>query len=253
LAQPDLTDWSIERLRASHPVAADAEIRVVNAWGEVRLRGGEGNEAVVSSFAQRHREDPRVPDVHIEETPTGLAIEVRFSDLREIAERPEWEKRRLDLGLFVPAGVTVSIRTEDDLIEVQDLAGRAELATDGGAIRFRGSGGLAARSESGSVFAQFRRSGWPLPAEIETRTGSIRAEFLEGAAATVEIETRGWITSDYSVAIERAAGSRAKRGVATVGAGGQTLRLVSYSGAVTLLAVIVPEGASEAPDRAARR
>jgi hypothetical protein len=247
-AQPDLTDWRIEKHTESHSVVANAEIRVVNPWGDVRLRTGEGEEVVVSALAQRHRADPRAPDIHVEETPGGLSIEVRFPDSLEVAETPEWERHRVDLGLFVPAGATVSIRTEDGEIEVEGLEGRADLATRGGAISFRGGGGLAAHSESGSIFAQFRLSGWPFPAEVETRTGDIRAEFLEGAAATVEIETRGWITSDYSTLIERAVGSRAKRGVATVGAGGQTLRLSSYSGGIKLLAVIVPEGASEPRD-----
>ena len=143
--------------------------------------------------------------------------------------------------MLVPATLAVSIRTGDADIEVRDLEARADLETKAGNIEFRGLGGLSARAESGSIFAQFHRSDWPRPATIETRTGDIRAELLEGAAAKVEIETRGPITSDYSTTIDRTAGSRFKRGVATVGAGGQTLRLRSYSGAVRLLAVIVPE------------
>ncbi len=238
-AQPDLSDWKIERTRTSKAAAVAALVRISNPWGNVTLRAGDGDQIVVSTVSQRHREDPRTPQVDIEQIASGFSVEVRFNPVE--VEDAAWQARRIDLGVFVPATISVSIRTADSDIKVRDLQAPADLETTAGNIEFRGGGGLRARADSGSIYAQFRGSDWPRPVTLETRTGDIRAELLEGASATAEIETRGPITSDYSITIDRAAGSRLKRGVAKVGAGGQTLRLVSYSGAVRLLAVIVPE------------
>jgi hypothetical protein len=242
-AQPDISDWQFDREKVSHEVEATGQVRVVNPWGSVTVHAGEGERVDVSIVGQRHREDPRATEVTIEETPTGLAVEPRFADNLEVAELLEWQARRIDIGVFVPRGVTVSVTTTDGAIEVEDLEGPATLESAAGDITYRGFGSLRAKSDTGQVFAQLRRSDWEEPCDIETRTGDIRAELLEGAAARVEVETRGWITTDYSLAIERRPGQRLKRGTATVGAGGQLLRLTSYSGGVKLLAVIVPESA----------
>ena len=245
LAESDLSDWRIEQDRSSYPVGADGEVRIVNLRGGVNLRAGDGDQVVISTVSQRHLDDPREPGVHFEDLPNGVSVEVRFDDGANIDEKTEWRNRRIDIGVSVPEGVAVSIRTRDGDIEVQDLAGRADLETTIGDITFKCSGGLQARSDSGSVFAQFRRSDWSEPVSIKTSTGEIRAELLEGAKATATIETRGSITTDFTVAINRNPGSRLKRGVATIGAGGQELHLTSYNGQIRLLAVIVPEEKSE--------
>ena len=239
--QPDLSEWRIEHEQSSHPIGATVELRIVNVWGEVNLRAGEGDQVLVSTASQRHLDDPRAPEVHVEELPDLLTIEVRFDDRLEVLEKTEWGQRRIDIGVSVPKGLNISIRTRKGDIEVRDLVGRADLETASGSITFKGPGGLQVRSDTGSILAQFRRSDWSKPVLIETSTGDIRAELLEGASATAEIKTRGSITTDFSIAIERLPGSNLKRGVATIGAGGQTMQLTSHSGAIRLEAVIVPE------------
>jgi len=241
----DLSNWSIEQERTEHEIEASDEVQIVNPWGAVNLRAGDGEKVVVSTVNQRHREDPRESNVYVQEIPSGLIIRIGFDDPPGVEERSEWQARRVDVGVFVPEGLAVSIRTTDNEIEVRNLVGRADLESTTGDITFRGGGGLRARSDSGSIFAQFHRSDWPLPVEIETRSGDIRAELLEGAAATAHVETRGRITTDFSIAIDRAAGSRLKNARATIGAGGQTLRLASHSGAVRLLTLIVPEESAD--------
>ncbi len=241
VAQSGLVEWRIENDQSSHPVGAAGEVRIVNLRGGVNLRAGDGDQVVISTVSQRHLDDPRAPEVYVEELPRGVGVEVRFDDSADIEENAEWRNRRIDIGVSVPEGAALSIRTRDGDIEVQDLVGRADLETMSGEITFKGPGGLQARSDSGSVFAQFRRSDWSAPVTIETSSGVIRAEFLEGATATAKIETRGSITTDFTVAIERSPGSRFKRGVATIGAGGQGLQLTSSSGSIQLLAIIVPE------------
>lgn len=242
----DPAAWRTEQSRSAWPVEPATKLRIVNLLGNVVLRVSEGSEVVVSSVAQSHQEDPSTPEVKTSKGPDGLTLEVGFSPPPGGGEpRPEWSRRRVDLGVVVPKALAVSIRTGEGTIEVKGLAGTADLETVTGEINYRGTGGLQARSASGEIFAQLRASGWPDPVEITTANGDIRAQLLEGAAAKVEIETRGPITTDYSIAIERQAGQRLKTGRATVGPGGQAVRLKSHSGAVRLDAVIVAEEAAK--------
>jgi hypothetical protein len=240
--QPDLSQWRIEHGRKTVEVGASTIVRIVNLWGGVNLRAGDGNEIVITTAGQRHKDDPREPEIRVGTTPSGVAIELGFNDEHDVEERLDWRDRRIDVGVAVPDALEVAIRVDDDDIEVRDLAGFADLESTSGDISFKGPAGLRARSGSGSVFAQFRRSDWSRPAEVTTRTGAIRVEFLEGASVNAVVETRGPITTDFTVEIERERGSRLKRGTAVIGDGGQTVRLTSDSGAVRLVAVIVPEG-----------
>ncbi|MCZ6507497.1 MAG: hypothetical protein O7A04_05545, partial [Acidobacteria bacterium] len=170
-----------------------------------------------------------------------LRVEMRFDDRLEAAVDPSWPPRRIDLGIYVPESLASSIRTADGSIELEGLMANAELETVAGDIDFEGRGGLVALSQSGNVRAQFRRSGWAQPVSIESRTGNIRVELLEGAKASLTFETRAAITTDFSVEIERARGSVLKRGRAEIGGGGQSMSLVTNRGAIRLIAVIVPE------------
>jgi hypothetical protein len=240
-AQVDLDDWRLEPEEWTHAVDGRTSLIVVNSWGDVRLRVGEGDRIKVSAMTQRHRDDPRELEVYIEEIPSGLRFETRFGDPLESSEQPEWSRRRVDLGVSIPDGISATIRTSGGDIEVLDSRVAANLEAETGDITFRGRGDLVAKSRSGAVWAQFLRADWRAPVEIETVTGAIRVELLEGASARAQVETRGPITTDYSMTIERETGGLLKRGEARIGRDGEPLRLESHSGSIRLVAVIVPE------------
>ena len=87
-----------------------------------------------------------------------------------------------------------------------------------------------------------RRTGYGGSAALSTLTGDIWCILLEGAGADVTLETRGPVTTDYSVEIDRQPGSPLKRGRIRVGDGGSAISLKSHSGGVRLQGLIVPEG-----------
>ena len=70
---------------------------------------------------------------------------------------------------------------------------------------------------------------------ISTLTGSVLLQVLPRTDAEVRLETRGEISTDYSIEIERAPGEEAKKARAVLGAGGQVILVSSESGAVRLL------------------
>jgi hypothetical protein len=243
VAKPAPEDWLIEEREFSRAVPSTTSLTLENLWGDVRLRAGEGDRIVVTAIVQKHREDPRGVDFGISEGADGtLRLTVDFAAEPDgVKIRPEWSPRRVDLGIFVPAKLSVSIHGDDDLVELWGLEGAAIVETKGGEVKFRGQGELRATTDSGAILAQFRDTNWDHPSRLTTSTGSVRAELLEGAAVDVTIETRGPITSDFSTSIQRQAGHNLKSGLVKIGSGGPDLEIKSFNGSVRLQAVIVPE------------
>lgn len=235
------SDWQLERKELSYPAGELHSLRLVNDFGDIRLRAGEGPDILISALVQRHADDPRDLNPKIANSNGTLSVEVRFDDSLEAPIDPSWPSRRIDVGVFVPATVAATLTTGSGLIELRDLVATAELETASGAIDVETLGGLTARTQSGNIRAQLQRSNWPQPASLESATGNLRVELLRGAKASVVLETRGAITTDYSLVIERAEDSLFKRGQSEIGGGGQHLSLVSNRGAIRLMAVIVPE------------
>lgn len=234
-------DWRLERKELAFDAAHLREFRLVNTHGDVRVRSGEGGQVLISAVVQHHADDPRAFDPVVVRRDGALSVEIRFDDNAKAALDPSWPPRRVDLGIYVPENLASSIRTGNGLIELEGLTADAELETVAGDIDFEGRGGLVARSQSGNVRAQFRRTGWAKPVSIASRTGNIRVELLEGARVSLTLETRAAISTDFSIEIERAHGSVFKRGRAEIGGGGQSMSLVTNRGGIRLIAVIVPE------------
>lgn len=234
LAAPPLEEWRIERREWTRDSSGVAAVEVINPWGDVRVRGGKPGEIYLLTVAQRHEQDPRELELLFRETPAGLAIETRFPAEAPAGATADWELRRVDLTVYLPKELPATIRTTRGLAEVKGLESELEVETGRGDVALRAAGRVRARSEHGSIQVQFSDAAWPAPSELDTVTGAISVELPDGAAARVELETRGDITTDFSLNIERAAGSQLKRGTALIGAGGQTLRLRSYSGALAI-------------------
>ena len=238
-AQP--ADWQLERREFSYRASEIGALHLVNNFGDIRLRAGEGSAILISALVQHHADDARQLEVSANTIGGVLSVELRFDDSLEAPVDRSWPPRRIDLGIFVPATVAATLTTGSGLIELRDLVATAKLETASGAIDVETLGGLTARTESGNIRAQLQRSNWPELVSLESVTGNLRVELLRGAKASVVLETRGAITTDYSLQIERAADSLFKRGQSEIGGGGQRLSLISNRGAIRLMAVIVPE------------
>lgn len=239
-AEIESSDWLLNSLSESFEVAEGVTLRVEHPWGDVRVEAGTSDRLHVTALAQYHRDDPRAPSIRLSEGDSGPELVVEFA-FGEIAEDPAWPKRRIDLGLLVPPGVAIDVRTDRGLIEVKKIEARSRLVSDRGDIVYDGTGSIDARSERGAVRALLRRTGGGRSAEISTLTGDIRCILLEGATADVTLETRGPVTTDYSLEIDRERGSPLKKGRIRLGEGGTPITLTSHSGGVRLQSLIAPE------------
>ncbi len=245
-AEPSLEDWNVSRQEWTHEISEGSDVAIVNLHGDLRVRDGARGEVYVLANIQHHNDDPRRARVATANREGEFHLEVLWSPTTDTdpapADVPEaWNRRRVDLTIFVPPNAGVKARTDDGLVELRGLTGEIEAASVRGDVRVRAAGALQAYTRHGEVLAQFRRTDWSTASEIETLTGEIRVELPRGGRAGVRLETRGEITTDYSIEIHRQDGSLLKRGSARIGKGGGQLTLRSNRGAIRLIESTVPE------------
>lgn len=241
---PAAEDWLIEHGRVLYDLEGVERLEVIQRFGDVRIKGIDGDQIVVTFAVQRHREDPRGPAFQtvVEE---GTRRLVPGFELLEIEDHPDWQRRRIDIGIDLPRQVALSVTTDDGLIDVAELEAGAQLTSSSGEIRFEGAGALEARSEHGRVRALVRSTATTAAFSVSSLTGNITAWLLKGADAELHIETHGTIATDYSIDIEREPGRRHKRARAITGRGHRRLTLASHEGDISILALGADESATK--------
>jgi len=243
---PQPEEWLIERFEQSWQIDEGAAISISNPWGDLAVRTHQASEVYLLGHLQRHRDDPRPLDLQVEEiaaspgSPATLALTVELAGSTTEPPPADWAKRRIDVTVFVPRAANLRFETGDGQLEVRGTAGHVQATTRSGTIKLRVGGSVDVHSQHGRVLAQFTRTDWRQPIEIETKTSEIRVEMPAGGRATVAIETRGEITSDFSTTIEHHRGSLLKTARLTVGNGGVAVRLSSQQGPIKILGSLVP-------------
>lgn len=244
-------EWLLHALEEAAVIAEGDVLSFAHLRGDVRIEATNTTRLHVKALAQYRADDPRVPAIRLvtekaataSPEPTHHRLSVDFAVL-EVAENEAWAKRRIDVALLVPVGLELRIETGDGLIEVEKVAARANLISEHGEIAYDGTGDLVAHSERGSLRALLRQTGDAHTVTLSTLTGDIRCTLLEGANARVALTTRGPITTDYSLDIDREAGSPLKKARALIGKGGSSIKLESHSGGLSLRGLIAPEQAA---------
>ena len=239
------SEWLLVTLKDSLAIAEGDVLRFRHTLGNVQVKTGDTDRVQVTALAQHHADDPRKPEIQFVPKAAGAAqdLRVEFAHL-EVEEQEAWAKRRIDIGLLLPQGTAFEIETTDGSIETKGVTAPATLTTKSGEILCKKSGGnLTARSERGEIRVILQRTGPGHAVQLSSLTGEIWATLLEGARAEIGLETRGPITTDYSIEIDRKAGSPFKKGRVQIGLeGGSQVQIKSHSGSIRLQGLIAPEG-----------
>jgi hypothetical protein len=223
-------DWRIERVDLAEKLADGAAVEVENQFGDLRVRVGGAGELAVHGVAQRAAGDLAL---RIELAAAGRGWVVRVVE-PEGARPRAGPARRVDLAVAVPADSPLTLRGASGLVEARGFRAPLSARTSTGEIRLRGSGSVDARSERGAIRVAFHPEAPGAPSRLETSTGAIEVEFPAGAGAEARLETRGSLTTDYSLTVERV-GPLSKRAGARLGGGGPEIRLNSLTGDLRLL------------------
>ena len=230
----------LERLAWSRSVEGPEPITAIeirNDFGDIRARYAADRTLDASMVVQRLDPGPEHVGFTVERRGPVLALVVGYPPgrVRDADPRPPKDGYdRLDLVVFVPAGVALRAHTLRGLVEVRGLRSDVEAATLDGSIQVGATGTIQARSASGEITATvgaaaLEASGPPLL--LQTESGAVNLFLPPSGNAELLIDAGGAITS--KVPVERRARGAGTRATATLGAGGRLL-LVTAGGPVTV-------------------
>jgi len=251
--------------------ADQAELRLRTFDGAIRLRSWDRNEVLVE-IERRGPDQASAEALTVNASQEGNRIVVEAESERSGVSFGSWTSRSVSLTVTAPKRVTVEARTGDGAIDAADFTGDVDVSSGDGRIQVsRIDGRLKAHSGDGSIRADDvagdveadsgdgsieivgRLSGLT----IRTGDGGVRVEAAEGSAMKSDwrITTGdGSITlrvpDGFSAQVDATTGDGAIRidGVSSssldggdrravkgqMGSGGQTLRLQSGDGSITV-------------------
>lgn len=235
--QPSLEDWRSEPLSWRGEVAAGAPIVLINEHGDLRIRGKPNAELEIVGYRQRHADDTRGITVVPAPEGGGWRLEVKMAGEAGEEVPEDWSRRRVDLTVYVPWTSPLTARTAGGVLEARDLRATLRAETDSGELVAGSARDLVVKSGSGAVQATLQEPGWSSTATIETRSGPVTVWAHPDADVAVTLETRGTLTTDFTLEVERLDPSL-RRARARLGGATGTVRVTSYQAPLALREIV---------------
>ena len=231
---------TIERLQWSRAVDGPepvTAIEVRNDFGDIRARYAADQTLDVSMVVQRLDPGPQRVGFTVERRGPVLALVVGYPPgrIKDADPRPPKDSYdRLDLVVFVPAGVTLRAHTLRGLVEARGLRSDVEAATLDGSILVAATGTIQARSATGEITATIAAealAGTGAPLLFQSGSGPVNLFLPAAGSAELRIDAGGEVTS--KVPLDRRTSGGRTRATATLGAG-ERLVVVTTPGPVRL-------------------
>jgi hypothetical protein len=208
-AQADgIHGFRIERQELAAKIRPGVTVVVNNPFGDVRARFG-GHEGVVDVLATLQQFDDEGPRLEIEQTAVGEELHVvagyRSSKQGPVGgRRTQGQRKRADLVVFVPAGADFRVETDHGLIQVRGVRGAVSARSQRGNIEVRSiRGDIDLASVGGEVVAVLESLGHTSAQRVASAEGDIWLLLSEDGHYDVRASARGWVSTDYSMALER--------------------------------------------------
>ncbi len=247
-AKGQVTTIATTRSDYSATLPEGQAITIDNPYGDVHVRFG-GYEHNIETHAVL--QEP-IGATHIALAPVatsaGYAIVPRLP-----AGATVREGQRLDLSIFVPENHSLTVLTEQGLIDVHGVHGDVDLKSTAGDIDLRGiRGAIHAETGQGSIEAALGTAPRNASQRLATTTGDIQVGVDDRLDAAVDMATSALFATDYSIKIMRHPGEEPDKHASTViGANTSKLLLESRRGQIRLLrraGFTVAGTSSAAPD-----
>lgn len=228
-AADDEPDWRLEKVSRTTAVAPGTPVEIDNPIGDIRVRSTDDQVVEVLANIQLEASDAQPPRVEIAERDGTLQIEVRpISSVTGTLPR-------VDLTVFSPRHSDLGLRTVAGLAEAKGITGAVDVASERGDVVVSATGPITTRTVHGETTITFLAAGCGGASGVRSTTGDITVRLARDANVTVEVDTIGTITTDFSIEITPTGQGERKRGRATIGDGGCRLELTSERGRIALL------------------
>ncbi|MDA8016842.1 MAG: hypothetical protein MPN21_05270 [Thermoanaerobaculia bacterium] len=223
----------------SNPVEDLDSVTITNRYGAIRIGGTSGELADIADFhgmAQYHADDPRKPVLVSQFEDGALSLEITYPNDAEVTDPPDsWRKRRTDITVYVDKNAHLNLETLHGAVVVRSYSGPINVRSESGDVQIKAEGPLQVMSKYGAVETFFQSANLPTPLALETVTGSIHLSLPWHASPHASLETRGEISSDYSIGIEWLPDSTLKRGSVDESHSAEPIILRSNQGNIRLL------------------
>jgi hypothetical protein len=217
------------------------QVWVRNTNGPIEVVAGEGDMLEVHAEKSWRRSSPSDVELVAVPSPGGITIcamwEARERRCSEGGDYRLNGVRKNDVAVrftvALPRGVPVDASTVNGALEIDGVSAPVEAATVNGKISVNTSvGPVQASTVNGSIEAVMRSlTGGDI--KLTTVNGSVSAGLPRKINANIDAETvNGRVETDFPVKITGKISTRHLRGV--IGNGGQTLRLTTVNGSVTI-------------------
>lgn len=228
---------TIDRLEWSGAPAGAKVVVVENDYGDVRVRGTEGDDVVeVHTVVQRLDSAGEKLALGVERVGSAISIRVAYPPASPADPDARARRARLDradIVVFVPEDVSLELRTRKGIVDVTEFEGEdVEAETEAGAIRVVAEKSVRARSISGPIHVLVREPDGSKPMWLESASGSIEAELPPEVDLDVRARTGGKIVLGYPADVESKNG--VSRASLRLGHGDRMLVVQSQSGDVRI-------------------
>ncbi len=226
--------------RASTLIEAKGRpIRIVNPFGDVRLRHGGDKGVIEVAAVIQHLEKRGWLALEFDQSgdTVGIsAIRKSKATLDSGDSEPESDKARCDLAVLVPSGSDVYVETTGGLVEARGVRVNLDLNTkDGPIVARKNRGAIQAHSVHGDITVLLEENITDQDQTMQSVTGDISILVSPHEKMTVEMATSEDLITHFSIQVTPLAGQEPnKRGISDINGGGKRLSLFSKRGDAAL-------------------
>jgi hypothetical protein len=240
-ASPAARELTLDRLQWGKEVDGPEPItalEVRNDFGDIRARGADDRRLEASMVVQRLDAQDQKVGFTVERRGGVVALVVAYPPgrVRDADAHPAKDSYdRLDLVVFVPAGVTLRAHTLRGRVEARGLKSDVEAATLDGPIFVRTTGGVQARTGSGEITALLAAGAIGAkgpPLLLQSDSGPITVTLPPRGDPDLRVATGGEVAS--RMRLQRAAHGGRTEATLGGGRGARLLVVTSRTGKVTV-------------------
>jgi hypothetical protein len=167
--------------------------RLRNPHGDVRLRVADRPMVGIYATIQRIGETPLDPTFEISQRDGVFELVIRYPDEDVLLASGDHGYGRVDLGVWVPAGLALDLETTDGFLQVRRAEAAVRARTTSGDLQVTSGGDLDLASHSGDVSARQYSGRWEAPARVSSEQGHVYASIPAFADLDLTVHAGGRI------------------------------------------------------------
>lgn len=224
-------EWIHERIEKTITTSPGQEIYISNHYGNLNLRSKKGTGLEVIAHFQKEKGYSGFVK-YLDKVENGiLHFEVLFPE--ESKESGSF-KKRVDLTLFIPEHIKVTIDGKDGTIAGKGLDNPMAITTRNGNIELRNNQSVNITTYQGNIEFFIQRDTWSTPISLESTIGHMVFWVPDPSNASISVSTKGDITSDFTTTVTSKKDEFMKHASIVLGSGDSTVSIRSIHGNIRI-------------------